>query len=756
MTAPDHVRRTDPATALGAGLVATLEGYPDAVAIVRPRRGRSGPVRDLAIVIANAAYRAASGAAPGSGSSAASAGGTVLPDHAAAVRELLGEPAGVRAATRREVAGQRPDGSTGVTELTLVPAGPMVAIVARDITAHRTAADELAAAERHARQSAGRLAILAEHATDALLMVTPTGIVTWASGATTSLIGLAAGVDLWAMWPALLHPDDVAIFDGVGARLRAGTTIVETARMRTATGGHRWFRIRLIPLPDGDDRYVSLVVGMEEIDELETTRRALARSEERFRLAMSSSAVGMAITARDGRFQEVNPALCALLGRDADALRSTGWQGLTHPDDLAADEAVRAALLAGSTDTARRTTRYLRPDGRTVWADVSVAAIRDADGIVRSYITQMVDVTAAREVELRAEQWRRELAEAQRVARVGSWTLDLATGERTWSDELIRIWGYDPDAPLPPASVTDRGIPDDARSAIEAGRRRAIETGRGWAVEHELRRPDGTTRSVVSTGEAVRDAGGAIVGLRGAVIDATERRRVRDTKLRRLEHQLDHVARIEHTMRTRIAVVNGWAEILGDLDPSTRLAACRDAIDAIARNGGELESLLTGMLDAARAASRADSVELAPVALDTVVAPIVHDYAALHDGVRLGSSVERGIAVIGFREGIDTILRHLVENALRHGGEGVMIEVGARPLPDGRVEIAVLDDGPGFPPGEDVFAAFGRRDGGPGHGLGLHVVRTLAEAMGGEVEARSGPGGRGAEVVIRLESAAGR
>lgn len=118
-----------------------------------------------------------------------------------------------------------------------------------------------------------------------------------------------------------------------------------------------------------------------------------ADHEHLLRLAMDRSAVATNVTGADGRFLWVNDAMVRLLGRDGPTLLAATWQELTHPDDLAADEALSAELMAGVRDHYRLIKRYLRPDGSVVWGDLSVSCVRGPDGRVELAISQIIDVT---------------------------------------------------------------------------------------------------------------------------------------------------------------------------------------------------------------------------------------------------------------------------------------------------------------------------------------------------------------------------
>ncbi|HET7901890.1 MAG TPA: PAS domain S-box protein, partial [Candidatus Nanopelagicales bacterium] len=113
----------------------------------------------------------------------------------------------------------------------------------------------------------------------------------------------------------------------------------------------------------------------------------------RFDVAMRHATIGMAIIAPDGTFLEVNPALCAMLGRTEEEMLAASWQELTHPDDLEVDVALVQELLDGRRESYRLAKRYLRPDGAVVFGDLSVGCVRDDSGAVEFFVSQIVDQT---------------------------------------------------------------------------------------------------------------------------------------------------------------------------------------------------------------------------------------------------------------------------------------------------------------------------------------------------------------------------
>ena len=157
-----------------------------------------------------------------------------------------------------------------------------------------------------------------------------------------------------------------------------------------------------VVVPDGTVRYLdirgaraSLGVSFtwRDVTLKHAVRDALSESEERFRVAMENAAEGMCLAAADGRFIDVNPAMCAMLGRSAADLRTRRWQDVTHPDDIESGEALLHEVLDGRRPNLRLQKRYVTSSGEIVWALLSVAAVRDEHDEVRYLIAQITDIT---------------------------------------------------------------------------------------------------------------------------------------------------------------------------------------------------------------------------------------------------------------------------------------------------------------------------------------------------------------------------
>ena len=136
--------------------------------------------------------------------------------------------------------------------------------------------------------------------------------------------------------------------------------------------------------------------ALKEAEEREARRRAqqaLKDSEERFRLAMHFSSIGMALVAPDGRWLGVNPALCRIVGYSEEELLATDFQSITHPEDLDADLSQVRRMLGREIETYQMEKRYFHKDGRIVWILLSVSLVWRQTGEPLYFISQIQDVT---------------------------------------------------------------------------------------------------------------------------------------------------------------------------------------------------------------------------------------------------------------------------------------------------------------------------------------------------------------------------
>jgi diguanylate cyclase (GGDEF)-like protein/PAS domain S-box-containing protein len=130
--------------------------------------------------------------------------------------------------------------------------------------------------------------------------------------------------------------------------------------------------------------------------DVQAVRAALALAERRFQATFHHAPVGIAHVGMDGSFLLVNARFCEITGYPAEVLIQTGFQQITHADDLRADETLLARLNLGEIPRYTMEKRYIRPDGATVWINLTVSMMRDDDGEPELYVAVIEDLSEVR------------------------------------------------------------------------------------------------------------------------------------------------------------------------------------------------------------------------------------------------------------------------------------------------------------------------------------------------------------------------
>ncbi len=249
----------------------------------------------------------------------------------------------------------------------------------------------------------------------------------------------------------------------------------------------------------------ALLTALQATNQAEALRHAVELERT---LALAHDLI--VIVGYDGVIRRINPACEAILGYTPPELVGTHVGALLHPEDRAATLATVGTAVQGLAN------RYLRRGGTAVWLEWNATPV-PAKGAMYCVAR---DVTArwAAEAALVASEARHRAA--QRIAGLGSWETDLTTGATTWSDEMYRLFGTEPEAFVPALEAFLPLVHPADRARV----RHWIMAGTpGKALTHRLLRPDGEERTVQGQFEVVSDAAGRPARVIGTLLDITAR-----------------------------------------------------------------------------------------------------------------------------------------------------------------------------------------------------------------------------------------
>ncbi|HEU4977368.1 MAG TPA: PAS domain S-box protein [Solirubrobacteraceae bacterium] len=357
---------------------------------------------------------------------------------------------------------------------------------------------------------------------DGMLVAALDGSVVRVNEAACRITGRAAdelvGTSLWD----LVHRADRDVLEAGLAQLSGD-----------ARDHHRELRFRIVR-PGGELRWLDVRAaidagaGLLHVVARDASARAEA-DEERFGDAFRDAPIGMALLAPDGSLRRVNAALGRMLARSEEELLELSiFELLMDPDGSVWN---RERLRDGADSSFQAETRLRHRDGQAVTVLLSATLVRAAAGAPHNYVCQIQDITSRKEAEERLAAGEAKLAEAQQIARLGSWEWDVVADRVTWSDELYRIYGVRPDRfPGSYGSYLDKVHPDD-RARVARVIETAVAERRSWSLDYRIVRPDGEQRMIHARGEVVvdeTDPGRKPLVVHGTAQDVTESRRVED------------------------------------------------------------------------------------------------------------------------------------------------------------------------------------------------------------------------------------
>jgi PAS domain S-box-containing protein len=355
---------------------------------------------------------------------------------------------------------------------------------------------------------------------------------------------------------ALVHREDRAFMKQAIAKMLDDHLAFDfTKRVLRPDGETRHVRCVGVPVTEGEIFQGFLGTGMDVTDQ-EQLVEELRLSENYLSEGQRLAHMGSWAYNPSGYFEYWSEELFKIYGLNPQNGAPTLEQYLAtlHPQDRGsmANTIERMCAERSGCDVKKR---IVHPDGELRY--IRCVGIPVVEGeVLKGFLGTAMDITEQELLTQESERQQAHLAEAQRLTHTGSWTIDVRTDEHFWSEEIFRIYEFDPK--LKPAwfLIRDRVHPEDRASLDQ--RKKMEFTQTGWTdSEADLRivLPDGRIKHLHTIAHPVRDASGRIVELIGTTMDVTERKRIEDS-LRRSESHLAEAQKLTHT--------GSWAWRLAD------------------------------------------------------------------------------------------------------------------------------------------------------------------------------------------------
>jgi PAS domain S-box-containing protein len=542
---------------------------------------------------------------------------------------------------------------------------------------------------------------------------------------------------------------------------------------RARDGSLYWVDSVIAPFIGADGRVEKYVSIRNDITVRKQHEAELKAVAERLELATRAGGVGIwDLNLESGRL-EWDDQMFRLYGASREEFLDevASFDRALHPEDR---DRVRAELQAAIRGEAEFDSefRVVWPDGSTHWIHATAAVERDAIGEAIRMVGTNWDVTSEREAAEQLQAASQSLEDAQALARMGNWSVDLESGAAHWSRQLFELFGRDESAGPPEYGDAIALYTAETRAPLEAAIATALRDGTPYSLVMETAGDAPRARYVRAEGRVRRDAHGRIVGLFGTVMDVTAEVEAA-ASLREAQQQAEaanlaksaFLANMSHEIRTPLTAILGFAELLRDdgSEPVTPKQRAQ-AVDTIRNAGQHLLTVINDILDLSKIEADRMTVERIETPLVAILREVesLMRPRAIGKGLGLTTVLEAEIPdlILGDPTRLRQILMNLVGNAVKFTEEGeVRIAVHVLQFAGAdrrRIVVDIEDTGPGMSPdqADRLFQAFGqanetvtRKHGGTG--LGLTICRRLAGLMGGTVTLQRTAPGKGS--VFRLE-----
>lgn len=495
-----------------------------------------------------------------------------------------------------------------------------------------------------------------------------------------------------------------------------------------------------------------LVAFIRDISARKRDEARRLETENRFRAIFDRAFEFIGLLQPDGTLLEANQAALQFAGVSLDDVSgrpfwdTPWWAG----DELRQARLRDAVARAAAGEFVRYAVGNNGRDGRRI-VDFSLRPVRDGNGEVRQLIAEGRDIT---ELQI-ANEWAQRLASrlqnAQRIGRMGAWSLDARTNDLWWSDEVYRLFGVDKTTFGASYAAFLRLVHPDDRKIVQNAVSTALKDREPYAITHRVVRPDGEIRFVREEAEIVLAGDGTPLVMDGIVQDITEEQE-RKAELRGAKERAEQAAQaksrflamMSHELRTPLNAVIGFAEIIatetfGSIQNRKYLEYAGD----IEASGKHLRDVINDVLDMSRVEAGQTELNEETVAVDDIVATVTRLLAqkASQHGVNMTFETKPpNLRLRADRRLLRQIVFNLIDNAIKYSDYGNMVWVHCDQTPERHLRLCVADHGRGIPEHQisSVTEAFTQVDNGPlrsadGVGLGLSLVKSFTELHGGHV-----------------------
>ncbi|MFD1551107.1 hypothetical protein DNU06_04085 [Putridiphycobacter roseus] len=499
---------------------------------------------------------------------------------------------------------------------------------------------------------------------------------------------------------------------------------------------------------------------VEDITERVATEKKLKVSEETFRGSFDYAGIGMALVNEKGNWLKVNKKLIEMLGYEKEELLKLNFQTITHPEDIDADLELMAQLISGEIDHYQMEKRYFHKSGHFIYTILSVSMVKDMKGKIQHFISQVVDITAAKKAEIKLKEL---FSKNQAILDASTEVTIIGTDNegiiQTFNKGAENMLGY-----------TMKELVNKHSASIIHKKEEIISRGEELSATYQKKISgfDIFIYEANKFGSDVREwtylnkngneltvllnitpihTDGRIIGYLGIGTDITAIKKA-EKELKNIlsltENQNERLQNfayiVSHNLRSHSGNLTSLLELFLDENPKFQEL---EIIQMLALSANNLKDTISHLSEVALLQDSSQE-EFYPIQLQASINNAINNVSALaiEKQIEIQNNVGSSITILGLNAYVDSVLLNFLTNGIKYRAENrkSFIKLSSK-IEKKYVVLTIEDNGLGIDlkrHGKKLFGmykTFHKHE--EARGLGLFITKNQIEAMGGYVEVES-------------------
>ncbi|TGM52396.1 PAS domain-containing sensor histidine kinase [Leptospira vanthielii] len=508
-----------------------------------------------------------------------------------------------------------------------------------------------------------------------------------------------------------------------------------------------------------DGKPLSIFGTKQAIGEIKKMEKNLRISEDAFRENFDNSAIGMALLDGNGRWLKVNKRVCDIIGYTELELMQLTFQDITHPEDLNVDLTYLEELVTEKRKFYQMEKRYFHKNGNLVYAILAVSMVKNEEGEVLYFISQIIDITewklVERELKIALSKNQAILDSSTLVSIISTDTEGIITEFNHGAEWML---GYSSEELIgkhsPKLFHIESEIENKAKLLNEEYNSKIegfdiliynAKIGKPNALEWTYKRKDGSTFPVLLSVTPVRQ-NEKISGYLGVAVDISELKKA-EAEIQSLlditneqNHRLKNFTNIvSHNLRSHSFGISGMMEILQNSYPSYFQNEMMQLLFGATENLKRTIEDLTAVIKVNLAQENYESIDIGQVVQKNIESLALQ---ILESELKIEVNLPIQFLVRGIPAYLDSIVLNLITNAIKYktNGRNSFLKISGS-YTNQLIKIQFEDNGQGIDlkkHGDKLFGMYKTfHENKEARGVGLFISKNQIETMGGKIEVES-------------------